>query len=273
MNKTIYRIGLVFFLLCFLVSGFFLVRSILDYKRDTDYYQSLQEKYHTFGEGDVREIREMDFSSSEKEDTDMTFLHTNFSYILIQNYSVDFTALKEMNPDIIGWIKISDTEINYPVLLSHDNVEYVRTGPDGNVHNAGSIFVDFRNQGDFNDQNTIIYGHNQRNHKMFHDLYKYYSDSEFAESHKTFTILTPDKRYTYRVFGCTKISAYDKLYKPRFSSDAEFSAFVDYVNTLSDYDFGEKMTTEDRMVILSTCTNEADSDRIVVLAKRIDIEE
>ena len=75
---------------------------------------------------------------------------------------VDFDALKEKNEEIIAWIYIPDTNINYPVVQGEDNRKYLNVMPDGTPHFSGSIFMDYRCEADFSDPHTILYGHNHR---------------------------------------------------------------------------------------------------------------
>ena len=84
--------------------------------------------------------------------------------------SVDFSALKQENEDIIGWIYSENTPINYPVVQSDDNEYYLRRLTNGEYNIAGSIFMDYRNSASLEDNNTIIYGHNMKNNTMFGSL-------------------------------------------------------------------------------------------------------
>ena len=75
--------------------------------------------------------------------------------------------MKQINPDVVGWIYFENDDLSYPVLYSGDNDKYLRTTIDGSDATAGAIFIEGGNSPDFQDQNTIVYGHNMRNLSMF----------------------------------------------------------------------------------------------------------
>ena len=97
--------------------------------------------------------------------------------------AVDFDGLHQTNADVIGWIYIEDTNINYPIVQGTDNKYYVDHMVDGTKNGAGSIFMDYRNALDFSDPNTVIYGHNMKNKTMFAHITEY-KDPEFFEAHR-----------------------------------------------------------------------------------------
>ncbi|MBQ0038243.1 MAG: class B sortase [Clostridiales bacterium] len=113
---------------------------------------------------------------------------------------VDFNALREINPDIVGWIYIEDTNINYPIAQGPDNSYYLSRMYNKQWDGCGCIFMDYLNSPDFSDSNSVIYGHHMKNGSMFHDL-DGYKGQEFYETHKTAYLLTPDKNYQIILFA------------------------------------------------------------------------
>ena len=107
---------------------------------------------------------------------------------------VDFDALREINPDIVGWIYIEDTNINYPIAQGPDNSYYLSRMYNKQWDGYGCIFMDYLNSPDFSDPNSVIYGHHMQNGSMFQNLAGY-KEQEFYETHKTAYLLTPDKNY------------------------------------------------------------------------------
>ena len=87
--------------------------------------------------------------------------------------AVDFESLRESGPDIIGWLNLPDTVINYPVTQTDDNEYYLHHLYDGTYNKVGCLFADYENKADFSDRNTIIYGHNMRDGSMFAVLNEY----------------------------------------------------------------------------------------------------
>ena len=107
---------------------------------------------------------------------------------------VDFAALREINPDIVAWIYIEGTKINYPIVQGEDNSYYLKHLFSGEWNGSGCIFLDFRNDASFADRHSIIYGHHMKNGTMFTDLDKY-KKQEFFDEHPVALLLTPDKNY------------------------------------------------------------------------------
>ncbi|MBQ8329654.1 MAG: class B sortase, partial [Lachnospiraceae bacterium] len=108
--------------------------------------------------------------------------------------SVDFDSLIAENPDVVGWIYSDGTQINYPVLRGESNDTYIHTMINGQYNSAGSIFMDFRNNPDLSDINTIIYGHHMKNGSMFASLHQYVHQ-DYYDEHKYMWYLTPDHIY------------------------------------------------------------------------------
>ena len=158
----------------------------LDNLRSAQTYDDLRDSYVEAPEGDGGE---------EKEDWWLTDVFVNFE------------ELRGENEDIIAWIRFDNTEetqIDYPVLYSGDNTEYLRKDLYGNEHTAGSIFLEGLNQPDFSDYYSIIYGHNMRDGSMFGSLDKY-KEQSFWSDNQYFTLYTENMVYRYQVFACQKI--------------------------------------------------------------------
>ena len=100
--------------------------------------------------------------------------------------------LQEINPDIVGWITIDDTEIDYPVVKGKDNSEYLDRNYKHEYATSGSIFMDYRNDKNFNDQYTAIYGHHMNSNTMFTDIKKY-ENKDFFSKHLKGTLYTSNK--------------------------------------------------------------------------------
>lgn len=173
--------------------------------------------------------------------------------------------LKEMNSeneDIVAWLVLNDTEVDYPVLKGKDNNYYLSHDYEGNYLVAGSIFMDYRN--DINDDYLIIYGHHMDNGRMFGSLAKYRDEAYLAE-HRSGTLFTLDKNYDLEVIGFTTVSKTEGIYDLENSSND----IVDYFSRSAiDSDIFEHWNGE-RVVVLSTC-NSNRGYRDVVLAKIIE---
>lgn len=187
------------------------------------------------------------------------------SYPVMRN-PVDFDKLKEVNEDIIGWIRVSALDISYPIAQSIDNDYYLHRTFEREDNFAGCIFMEYQNNSDFSDKNTIIYGHNMKNGSMFGKLRKFYEEGVY-ESAPYFWIYTPDEIYRYDIFSCSEVGVSSKTYQITFSKEEDFAQYIDNAFTSSVVDGTDvKVTTDDRIVTLSTCTgNEA--TRFVVQGK------
>ncbi len=182
-------------------------------------------------------------------------------------FIVDFDTLLAINPDTVGWIRFDPepSQINYPLVQTTDNSTYLDKTFSANDNTVGAIFVNTYNNPDFNDRNTIIYGHRMNDNSMFHDLAKY-EDQSFWEANPYFYIYTPDGReITYHIYAAGQVTETSDTYLTEFADDAAYQAFLDYTKEASAYDTGVEVTTEDTVVTLSTCTKASDEHRMVVV--------
>jgi sortase B len=178
--------------------------------------------------------------------------------------------LFNQNNDLVGWIKIDDTRIDYPIVKGKDNDFYLRRGFDRENNRAGSIFMDYRNIGDGSDLHTIIYGHRMRNQSMFYDLLSF-QDPSFYESHRVIAIETLYGRKEYRVFAAYTTSTDFYFIQTRFDPST-YAKFIAEVKNRSDYDWDTKVHFGDPILTLATCSYDFEDARFVVHAVLINPE-
>lgn len=186
---------------------------------------------------------------------------------------VNFQELQAMNPDIYAWIEIPGTEVNYPIVQSANDREYYL---DHTIEGAeglpGSIYTENLNTTTFEDKNTVVYGHNMRDKSMFGGL-KYYADSTYMQEHKQIYIYTPEHIYTYEVFGAVTYDDRHLLLSYDFNHTEDYQAFLDSLSQMRNMntyiDKERPVTTEDRILTLSTCTGN-EQQRFLVEAVLID---
>ena len=176
---------------------------------------------------------------------------------------VDFDSLKEINPDVIGWLYYPSLDISYPIMKGEDNDYYLHHTIEKKENFSGSIFMETKNTSTFADSHTIIYGHNMKNSSMFGKL-KRIRDLEMTEDDHKFWILTPEKTQLCRVFSAQEVKAGGEAYM-LFTGPCQ--EFVDWANQLCrtsivDPD-GVTFEETDRIMTLSTCTSN-DKTRFVV---------
>ena len=177
---------------------------------------------------------------------------------------VDFEALREINPDVVGWIYIEGTSVNYPVVQGRNNSEYLDRLFDGTQNKAGSIFMDYRNEPDLSGRNTILYGHHLQSGAMFHDIILY-KDQSFYEAHPTALLLTPEGNYKIRLVAGYVTDMNSDAWKMEFESDVEFALWLEQGITQSTFQSTVRPTGGDRVVTFSTCTYEYNDARYVLV--------
>lgn len=182
---------------------------------------------------------------------------------------IDFAALQAKNPDIYAWIQIAGTKVDYPIVQSNtDNNYYLNHTIDGVEGYPGSIYTESLNKKDFRDGNTVIYGHNMKNGTMFASLHKYV-DPTYMKEHPEIVIYTPEHKYTYQVFAAVTYDDRHILSSFDFSDSVQFQKFLDSINSVRNMSTYRNqdvtVTTEDKIITLSTCNND-DSQRFLVEA-------
>ncbi len=172
-----------------------------------------------------------------------------------------------LNDDIVAWLNIPGTEINYPVVYSADNY-YLDHDYLGRASKAGAVIMDSCAEGPLNGRNTIISAHNMKNGTMFHDL-RYFKDRTFAKSHGRFTIESEDGITEWQVFSCYVSDIGFNFIKSSFASDQDNAKFLETIEGKSKFDFQQDLSSSDQIVTLYTCTYEVANARFVVHAKRV----
>lgn len=208
--------------------------------------------YHE-GKKEYDEVRELAVTGDDEEDPQ-------------EDFRVNFEELLGVNPDTVGWIRFypEPTTINYPLVQTDNNDLYLNKTFSANENTVGAIFVNCYNNADFNDKNTIIYGHRMKDSSMFHDLEKY-QDESFWKDNQYFYIYTPDGReITYHIYSAGIVKDTSDTYLTEFATDEDYQTFLENTKIAGAYDTGVEVTTDDVIVTLSTCTAASDDNRMVV---------
>ena len=184
---------------------------------------------------------------------------------------IDFDALQAAGPDVIGWLYCADTIINYPVLHGTDNDMYLHHLYDGSYTYSGSIFVEAANRKNFEDANTIIYGHNMRDGSMFGTLDSW-QDQEYYEAHPVFWLITPEQDYKIELLGGYTTSAYSDTYTIFSNIGAELNAYLDAMLAQSVFVPQEKPEQGAKYVLLSTCAYAFSDARFVLHGKLVPVD-
>lgn len=174
--------------------------------------------------------------------------------------------LNEMYPDVVGWLTIDDTSIDYVFAQGKDNERYLRATLEGNYLVSGTVFLDYRSPRDFSNFNSIIYGHLMNNGTMFADIEKFQKPAYF-DSHEKGNLFLMDKTYDLEIFAYMVVDSMDPIiYNPEISG----SEFLPYVqqNAINYRDIG--VTENDKLVTLSTCSNLSEEARCVLVARLVE---
>lgn len=184
---------------------------------------------------------------------------------------VDFAGLKSVNSDVIGWIYVPDTEINYPIVHTSDNDYYLDHLVDRTQNPAGAIFLDTRNPSDFSDLHSIIYGHHMKNGSMFAAL-KGYKKQDFFDGHKTGYLITQDAAYSIDFFAGHVANVEENAWQLDFDDAADFDNWIKSLKDISAFKSDIEPQYGDRIFTLSTCSYEFDDARFVLSGKLTKIE-
>ena len=184
--------------------------------------------------------------------------------------TVDFDALRENGPDIIGWLTLPDTAINYPVTQADDNEYYLYHLYDGTDNKTGCLFADYENQEDFSDRNTIIYGHNMRDGSMFAALNEYDEQSYF-DGHPQMYLVTPGGGYIVEIFTAfvakpSESGSDTSPWRLSFKDDGAYTTWLSEMAGRSVIETDVTVTSSDKVLTLSTCTP-GGASRFIVMGK------
>lgn len=198
----------------------------------------------------------------------------------------DWGALKEINSDIIGWIKMDNTVIDYPVLWEKDDNEnyqyYLNHNYKKEYSGYGSIFLDYRCTKGTDSKNIVLHGHHMNDGSMFGNLLKYGTTSgnlDFYKECPTITFDTPDGDATYKiisVFKTNSLSSHGEFFNymiGNFNSESEFMNFVYNLRVRSFFNCPVTVNADDTLITLSTCSYEFSEFRTVVVARKVRIGE
>lgn len=197
-----------------------------------------------------------------------------------EGYLEEFGLLYQENPDIVGWVEIEGTELNYPVVQGDDNDYYLTHNFYGKKERHGVPFMDYRNDPQTLDTNTILHGHNMKSdNQMFSELEKYYKGSNalnYYRHHPTITFDTAYEKMKWKIFavftcnvntGNGEVFPYYDFINP--SSSKEFEEFLAEVRNKSIFNIPVDVDVNDRILTLSTCYYEYDGQRLVVMARKL----
>ncbi len=269
-NLNTVKIALIGIILTvLLMMGINLYNNQKDTEKSTEIEKKLEEIMNFEIPKVEPEVTTTPFEYITPNNDDLKIINTTTTSIYDIKYKMVFEELKEINDDTIGWITVNNTNINYPVVQAEDNDYYLKRDYFKNKNRHGWIFMDYRNDSNNLSKNTIIYGHNLANQKMFGTLRYALNSSWYKKSNnQIITFNTVKQNMRFQIFSIYKVPVTTDYLQVNFPSDSSYLDFIKMITERSIYDFNEEVTANDKILTLSTCSNGHDQ-RLVVHAKLI----
>ncbi len=244
-----YLIPTVLFISMLVFGGLFL-RDFLEYKAANDEYAQLEEHIVIEEPEEKNEGNVVQESEAAKEQVD--FSHPKFQ--------IDYDVLTKINSDFSAVIYIPALGINYPVARSKDNEDYLHRTFEGKNNFAGAIFLDYNANGNYDQSNTFIFGHNMKNGSMFGKLKYFLKEEGLVNTNPYIFLCRPDGIYRYRIFSYYLTTTSSEIYND-FVGDDGYDSYISLVKRLSSYkDYPEEtldFSTRPNLLTLSTCSGPA----------------
>ena len=259
-HKFIYSVLILFFLGSIGFSSYKIILWLIDNNKTSKSTDKVNEMV------DVNEVEDDEdtllISSVDDKDNPYWF------YVKFPLIDVDINKLKSENGDIVGWINVNNTNVNYPFVQTKDNEYYLNHSIDKSFNEAGWLFLDYRNSSDLNDRNNIIYAHSRLDKSMFGSLSKVLKSSWYDNKDNHIIRVSIESENTlWQIFSVYKIKTENYYITTYFDSDDEYLEFLNTISSRSLYDFNTKLNKDDKILTLSTCYS--DTERTVVHAKLI----
>lgn len=230
-------------------SGFKLYEGLSTYNQSKNVYDEIRETAVKQPEPQKQEDSSIEEIQEESED-------------------IDHAALSAINPDYVGWIRMKNSYIDYPMVQGTDNSFYLDHLYTKEYNYVGSVFLDCNNNRNFSDRNTVIYAHNVKNGTMFMEIAKFEDPSYYAE-HDEIEIFTQQCNYKlYPVAGILTTGS-DNYVSFNFGSDEEFMNYVSYFTDHSTFVSRVELQPTDQTVLLSTCSYSLEDGRYALLCKTV----
>lgn len=248
MKKTIYFLIVILLIALIVISSYFIYKQL----------KTEKEQEHIFEK--LNEIVQDNNENNSKDN-------------LSSNSDINLTELYVQNNDLIGWIKIDNTSLDYPVMQTKDRPEYyLKRNFNKEYSSYGTPFLAEECNLDTS-ENLIVYSHHMKNSKMF-GILENYKDKQYYDNHKIIKFYTLDGIKKYEIFAVFKTKLYEsntfKYYQNvELDSQAEYSEFIKKCCSMSFYDTGIIPNYKDKLITLSTCEYSAQNSRLVVVAKQI----
>lgn len=265
-QKKILVLFLAFFIILGLYSSYNIIRWTIDAKNTEKQIEEINDTV------EIKEITDSvatEIVNPPKEDVKKE--NPYWDYIKMNLINVDFTKLKEKNSDTVGWIQVSGTNINYPFVQTDNNTYYLKKDFNKNYNSAGWVFMDYRNDLENFNQNTILYAHGRVDGTMFGSLKNIIESNWYNDKNNHIVKLSTEYQNTmWQVFSVYRIPKTSDYLDINFNNKEKYVEFLNMLQDRSEFKFDVSLNEEDKILTLSTCYKE--NDRVVLHAKLIKME-
>ncbi len=253
-----------------IILSIILINWLLENKKTTNMVDNIYEVSELV---EVEEETTAPIVAGEEEttikETTTTKLSDYYKYANMNMIEANFDNLKSINPDTVGWIKVSGTKINYPYVQASDNDYYLKHSYDKSSNKKGWVFLDYRNDMESLSKNTILYAHGLTNNTMFGSMRTVLKPAWYNnKSNYVIKISTPTSNQLWHVFSVYTIEPESYYITSRFVDDTEYEKFLSTIKSRSIHDFGIDINKNDYVLTLSSCYDK--TKRMVIHAKLIE---
>ena len=217
---------------------------------------------------ETTEVMEYESDNAEIIESDEHPDTPYWNFIKMNLIDVNFNELKETNNDTVAWIYVGGTNINYPVVQTNNNDYYLDHSFDKTKNSAGWLFMDYRNNSKNYEENTIIYAHNRKDKTMFGTLKNILAKVWYEDIENRVIKMSSEQSNTlWQIFSVYTIETTNDYIQTYFETDEEYQNFINLIKGRSTANFNTKVTTNDKILTLSTC--HGNNKKLVVHAKLI----
>ncbi len=251
MKKKVRLVLIVVLVLVLAVAAIMLIRQQMDYRKGrSDYNEALSMAQNTTDSQEEGAKKDPVFFEAEVEEAR--------DPVIAEMEELNWKILQQTNPDVIGWIRIPGTVVDYPILHTDNNWFYLDKTWKKEYSSVGSIFLETQNRADLTQFNTILYGHNMRDGSMFSNL-KDYQDLEYCRAHPSIYIAVDGQVRRYDVFSVYEAAVWEPTYGLEITKEKHRQEYLDHAQAKSIVDLGVTPTIDDSFLTLSTCTGTGDA--------------
>ncbi len=258
-------IAVIIFLIAFIFlmkSGIDLINYFIDTNKTNSEIKEIEDVVK------IEEVPDSEETEIIKQPEEIPESNPYWDYIKMNLINVNFNELIKLNDETKGWIKVNGTNINYPFVQTNNNDYYLTHSYNKSYNQAGWVFMDYRNDTENLDRNTILYAHGMNNKTMFGSLRNILSSSWYNNTdNHIIKLSTPTENTLWQVFSVYHIETTNDYIQTEFATDTEYQTFLDMLKNRSAVEFDTTINSTDKIITLSTCYNK--TDKVVMHAKLI----